>query len=131
MKKLVLILSALVACVLLSSSCEKHAYSQSSNEFRVVTPDGGIHAVKNNASTAVKKGETLYFYASSSTGERLTGGSYEPQTESTNIEAKQGTYNGEPCIEVYCKEVGTASVTLNFLWQGFKLYKSASITVNE
>ena len=131
MKKLVLLITALVACAMLSSSCEKHAYSMSSNEFRVVTPDGGIHAVRNDRSTTVNKGATLYFYASSASGERILGGTYDPVTESANIVAKQGTYNGEPCIEVYCKEAGTASVTLNFLWQGFKLYKSASIIVNE
>ena len=131
MKKLVLTLTALVACVLLSNSCEKHAYSISTNEFRVVTPDGVVHAVKSDKSTTVDKGATLYFYASSASGERILGGSYDPVTESTNIVATQGTYQNEPCIEVYCKDAGTASVTLNFLWQGFKLYKSASIIVNE
>ena len=129
MKKF-LTIAAVIACALLLSGCEKHAFTISTNIFRVyngkstkdVTPD-----------LSVKNGGTLYIFATTKDRERFTGGSYEAtgdaNLEEHHVQVETGEYDGSGCIVVKGISRGQEEVNLNFRINGFHLYKTVTVNV--
>ena len=141
--KILLPLIVALSAMLLSTGCEKHAYSISTNIFRYST-GSGFSDLSNKLS--LKTGQTAYIIATSKSGERFDGGVYsvsaqaaavsteegsEPQpTEQNAVKVSpDGTFNGFPCIVVEALAPGSASVSLNFEIMGFRLYKTVTVTV--
>ena len=137
-------LMAVLAAMMLSTGCEKHAYSISTNIFRYST--GGsdsFHDVSTKIS--LKAGQKAYIIATSKSGERFDGGKYtatatavqETNEDGTVKETEQhavnvttdGMVNGFPCITVEALAPGAASVSLNFEIMGFRLYKTVTVNV--
>lgn len=134
MSKVLSFITALALVAGMFTSCDKHAYSISTNEYRCVLTDGSVTPVSDKKTYTIDKGQTLYFYASDHDGNRLTGGKYEPRIDEDQagiVTARAGSFDGDSCIEVTGKKAGMVTVMLNFTWRGFKLYKSARIQVNE
>jgi len=129
MKKFISILAAVALCLVISTGCSKHAFSNSTNIFKYVQGES-VKTVKSGDQVTIGVGETIYVYAASSDGTRLTGGKYTTESaEKKYAKAGNGTYQGESCITVTGAGEGMTSVSLNFLWEGFKLYKSIGINV--
>ena len=130
MKKIVQLLSAvaLLAGMAAFSSCDKHAFSDSTNKFEYVTDNVPMGHVGEKLT--IYQGSTDYLYASSKDHVRITGGDYtvEP-SDASIVTAAVSSWGGDKCIALTGKNEGVTSVTLHFLWRGFDLHKSISVTV--
>ena len=132
MKRIVLVLAALVSLAFLLCSCEKHAYSESwSNFFTVVQGESRTLADRDKA-VELKVGETVYIYASDRDKNRKAGGKYSFDNNSEGIvSASLGSNDGGETINVTGSKPGNGSVYVHWLWRGFDLHKAISFTVTE
>jgi hypothetical protein len=129
MKKIISIVSmALIALsAFVFTGCENHAYSISTNIFRY-TSGGSAKDVKNSLS--IEAGETVYVFATDKDHNRFNRGSYEATSQDpATATASIGEFDGSPCIKITGVAEGSTSVSLDFLLDGFKLYKSVSVQV--
>ena len=119
---------ALIALsALVFTGCENHAYSISTNIFRY-TSGGSAKDVKNSMN--IDKGETVYVFATDKDHNRFNRGSYEANSQDTAVAtATIGDFEGSPCIKITGVAAGSTSVSLDFLLDGFKLYKTVTIQV--
>ena len=128
MKKLLSVLSvaAVVAAALLFTGCEKHAYSYSTNKFRVA----GTQKVLSEKMD-IHVGESISIVAAmgNGKGEYLTG-DYTASTNDANIvSTATGTSVEGPCIIMKGVSTGSTNVTLHLMHDGFDLHKTITVTV--
>ncbi len=125
--KVLAIIAAALFALGTVQSCEKHAYSISTNIFRV--KDGShVNDVKNSMN--IDRGSTVYVFATYSDKARIMEGSYSvTSTEEEVVKTSIGEIEGAPCIVLQGVKKGSCDVTLNFLHDGFKLYKTVSVSV--
>lgn len=128
MKKISRIFAAIAAIVLMAAatvSCDKHAYSISTNHFGYYE-GSKVKEIGNKHS--INKGEELEIFAVYSDHTRITGGTY---SSSTGDGGKVSTWVDEAhdCIVIKGESKGSTDVTLNFEINGFKLYKTVTVTV--
>lgn len=128
MKKLFSILSvaAVLAAALAFTGCEKHAYSYSTNKFRI---DGTTNVI--GATMTVNLGETVFIVAAQNNGKgEYLDGNYSATTNDASIvSAASGEHNGHDCIQVTGAAKGQATVNLKLDHDGFDLTKSVTVTV--
>ena len=128
MKKFSRIFAAFAAIVLVAAasvSCDKHAYSISTNHFGYYD---GSKVKEIGSKHSIKKGTQLEVFAVYSNDSRITGGVY---SSSSKDEDKVRTWvdEGRDCIVVEGASKGSADVTFNFEINGFKLYKTVTVKV--
>ena len=132
MKRFITLAVVLLASVLMFSSCEKHAFTTSTNIFKV-SRGSGFTAVKNNLS--IKLGSPVYIIATEEDGTHFESGVYSadvtPVEDSSLIcaEAEAGKFKGEDCLVLKGTERGQSSLTVRFEVNGFKLHKTVTLTV--
>ncbi|MCR5019187.1 MAG: hypothetical protein K6A64_10355 [Bacteroidales bacterium] len=132
MKRFITLAVVLLASVLMFSSCEKHAYTTSTNIFKV-SRGSGFTAVRSNLS--IKLGSPVYIIATEEDGTHFDSGVYSadvtPVEDSSLIcaEAEAGKFKGEDCLVLKGTEMGQSSVTLKFDVNGFLLHKTITLTV--
>lgn len=128
MKKF-LTIAAVVVCALLLWGCEKHAFTVSTNIFRVYNGKSTKDVTTN---LSVKNGGTLYVFAASKDRERFTEGVYsahgDANLEEHHVIAEPGNWNGD-CIVIKAISRGDEEVTVNFNINGFHLYKTFTVSV--
>ena len=93
---------------------------------------------------AYKKGDVSYYigytyrdgevdvnvFATDKDHNRFNRGSYEATSQDpATATASIGEFDGSPCIKITGVAEGSTSVSLDFLLDGFKLYKSVSVQV--
>ena len=130
MKK-ILTIAAVVFCALLLSGCEKHAFTISTNIFRVYN---GKTTKDVGTSISMKTGGTLYIFAASEARERFTGGEYKVNGDQNadavhHVSVETGEYKGDGCIVVKGISPGDENVSLNYYINGFHLSKTVTIKV--
>lgn len=122
----------LLASVLLFSGCEKHAFTTSTNIFKV---SRGSSFSTLRTSYSMKNGASVYIIATEKDGARFDEGVYsadvrpEEGKELICAEAKPGTFKGENCLVLTGIARGKSDVSVYFNVNGFKLHKSFSLTV--
>ena len=132
MKRFITLAVVLLASVLMFSSCEKHAFTTSTNIFKV-SRGSGFTTVKNDLS--IKLGSPVYIIATEEDGTHFDSGVYSaditPVEDSSLIcaEAEAGTFKGENCLVVKGTERGQSSLTVKFDVNGFHLHKTITLTV--
>jgi hypothetical protein len=132
MKRFITLAALLLASVLMFSSCEKHAYTTSTNIFKV-SRGSGYTAVRNNLS--IKLGSPVYIIATEEDGTHFDSGVYSADitpVENSDLicaEAEAGTFKGENCLVLKGTTRGQSSVTLKFDVNGFHLHKTVTLTV--
>ncbi len=128
MKKLFSVLSvaAVIAAALALTGCEKHAYSYSTNKFRI---DGTTTVIGTTMN--VNLGETVFIVAAqnSGKGEYLDGTYSATSNDATIVTAASGEHGGHDCIQLTGAAKGTASVSLRLVHDGFDLTKTVNVTV--
>ena len=130
MKKALLFLAAIAALALtaiVSTSCDKHAYSISTNHFAY--QDGSkIKEIGNNFS--ISKGSTTDIFAVYDNDTRIIDphGVYSARSDNESI-AKVYVVDEAECIKLEGVSKGTTKVSFNYEVYGFKLYKTVTITV--
>lgn len=130
MKKF-LTIAAIVACAFLLSGCEKHAFTISTNIFRVYN---GKTTKDVGTDINVRNGGTLYIFATSQDRERFTGGEYKANGNQNadavhHVDVSIGEHKGEGCIVVKGVSAGDEEVSLNYYINGFHLYKTVTVHV--
>ena len=126
MKKVFSIIAALAVLVLTVSSCDINA--NSTNKFKLVRSESSTIASDKITMTV---GETVHFYACTEAGDRLYDGEYSYECEKGVLSAIVTQFDGDKAIKVTANEAGTGNVTLRWLWKGFKLFKTITVTVSE
>ena len=124
MKRLFSLFAALTVLVMTISSCDINA--NSSNKFKLVRNDS---EVISSDKITMSVGETVHFYACSEEGTRLYDGDYSFECDNTVLKAAVTKLDGDDAIKVTAVEAGTGNVTLRWLWRGFKLFKTITVTV--
>ena len=128
MKKFSRIFATLAAIVLVAAasvSCDKHAYSISTNHFGYYS---GTSIKEIGNKHTIKKGDQLEVFAVYSDKTRIEGGVY---SSSTKDDSKVRTWVPESGDRIVIEGAskGSADVTLNFELNGFKLYKTVTVKV--
>lgn len=132
MKRFITLAVVLLASVLLFSSCEKHAFTTSTNIFKV---SRGSSFTTLGTSYSMKQGASVYIIATERDGTHFDGGSYsaditpEEGSELICAEAVPGTFKGENCLVLTATQKGKSSVSVKFDVNGFHLHKSVTLTV--
>ena len=130
MKKALFIFAAFAALLLtalVSSSCDKHAYSISDNHFAYM--DGSrVKEIGQNHS--IKKGSSLEVFSVYSDDTRITaeGGYYTASSDDTGIVRVNVLEDGSGILLEGVSK-GSTKVSLNFYLHGFHLYKTVKVTV--
>ncbi len=128
MKKFSKIFAAIAAIVLVAAasvSCDKHAYSISTNHFGYYD---GSRVKEIGQKHSIGKDSQLEVFAVYQDDSRITGGKY---SSSSKDEDKVQTWVDEArdCIVIKGVSKGSADVTFNYEINGFKLYKTVTVTV--
>ena len=128
MKKFSRIFAALAAIVLVAAasvSCDKHAYSISTNHFGYYS---GTSIKEIGNKHTIKKGNQHEVFAVYSDKTRIEGGVH---SSSTKDDSKVRTWVPESGDRIVIEGAskGSADVTLNFEINGFKLYKTVTVKV--
>ena len=132
MKRFITLFAVLLASVLMFSSCEKHAFTTSTNIFKV-SRGSSFTTLKNNLS--IKMGSPVYIIATEEDGTHFDSGVYSADVtpvENSDLicaEAEAGTFKGESCIVLTGTARGQSSVTVRLEVNGFKLHKTITLTV--
>lgn len=132
MKRFITIAVVLLASVLLFSGCEKHAYTTSTNVFKV-SKGGSFTTVGTKLS--MKNGSTVYIIATEQDGTHFEDGEYSADVTPVEggslicAEGVAGTYKGEKCLVLKATATGQSEVSLKFDVNGFHLHKSVTLTV--
>lgn len=132
MKRFITLAAVLLASVLLFSSCEKHAFTTSTNIFKV-SRGSSFTAVRSNLS--IKLGSPVYIIATEEDGTHFDSGVYSADispvegSELICAEAEPGTFKGENCLVLKGTAKGQSSVYLKFDVNGFHLHKTVTLTV--
>lgn len=122
----------LLASVLLFSSCEKHAFTTSTNVFKV---SRGSSFTTMKTSYSMRNGNSVYIIATEENGTHFNEGVYSADitpvegSELICAEAEEGTFKGEKCLVLKATAKGQSSVTLKFDVNGFHLHKTITLTV--
>ncbi|MBO7070907.1 MAG: hypothetical protein J6W09_06405 [Bacteroidales bacterium] len=125
MKKIVPIIVALAALALMLCSCEKHAYSETyQNYFTLAKGESKTIGEK----ITISVGENVSIYASDNSYNRKDGGKYSVENNSEGIVSASASDSG---VSVTGVKVGTGSVYVHWVWRGFDMHKSISFTVTE
>lgn len=130
MKKTALILAAIAALALtafVSSSCDKHAYSISTNHFAYMD---GSKVKELGSKYSLDKGSVTEIFAVYNNDERIIDppGVYSATSDKESI-VKAYVVDEHDCILLEGVSKGTTKVTFNFSVSGFKLYKTVTVTV--
>lgn len=133
MKRFISIAAVLLASILLFSGCEKHAYTTSTNIFKV--SKGGVFTTLG-PSYSMKAGSTVYVIATERDGTRFENiGTYSADVTADEdggvicAEAEPGTFKGQNCLVVKATTKGTSSLNVKFDVNGFNLHKGITLTV--
>lgn len=132
MKRFITIAVVLLASALLFPGCEKHAFTTSTNIFKVSR--GGAFTTLGQ-SYSMKQGASVYIIATERDGTHFDSGSYsadvtpEEGSELICAEAAPGTFKGENCLVLTGTTKGKSSVNVKFDVNGFHLHKSITLTV--
>ena len=130
MKKVLSIIAAVAALALASvafTSCDKHAYSISTNHFAYMD---GSRVKEMGQKFSIDKGSSEEIFAVYKNDTRITdpNGVYSASSESNDV-ARVSVLNDGSGILLEGVSKGSTSVTFNFEIYGFKLYKTVTVTV--
>ena len=132
MKRFITLAVVLLASVLMFSSCEKHAFTTSTNIFKVSR--GGAYTTVGTK-LSIKMGSTVYIIATEKDGTHFDTGVYSADvtpvenSELICAEAEAGKFKGEDCIVLKGTARGQSEVSVRLKVNGFTLHKSITLTV--
>jgi len=133
MKKILSSLAIAILAVVMLTGCESHAYTISTNIFRV---KNGRFTKDVTETLSIKQGRTVYVFACQDNDTRFTGGEYSYSLVSEDdgtipdyVTADLGTYEGESCIVLNAEKSGSQDVTFNYKINGFHMYKTVTVKV--
>ena len=130
MKKVLTIIAAVAALALAAvafTSCDKHAYSISTNHFAYMD---GSKVKEMGSKFSINKGSTEEIFAVYSNDTRISdpNGVYSASSSDEGI-ARVSVLDNASGILLEGVSKGSTNVTFNFEIYGFKLYKTVTVTV--
>ena len=117
--------AAIALAALAFTSCDKHAYSISTNHFAYMS-GSSVKEIGQNLS--IDKGSTLEVFAVDKSDKRIVNEEND-YSSSSGDESVVKTYKGDDCIVLEAVDKGSTDVSLNYEIYGFKLYKTVKVTV--
>lgn len=130
MKKVLSIIAAVAALALAATaftSCDKHAYSISTNHFAYMD---GSKVKEMGQKFSINKGSSQEIFAVYSNDTRISdpNGVYSASSSDESIARVSVLENGSGVLLEGVSK-GSTNVTFNFEIYGFKLYKTVTVTV--